>query len=160
MLGQVGRQMQKDAQARGPRRGKTAQLMGALRNTPLFALATEKDLRNIAKHAHQIDVVKGTIVVREGEPGDRFYVVLEGVVRVSRGGRKVTELGPGGSFGELALLANMPRNATVTTTTDAQLVSFQRKTFAKILDDSPLFARRLLEGMAKRLRETDAKSVQ
>jgi CRP-like cAMP-binding protein len=160
MLGQVGRQLQKDARARGPRRGRKEQLTGALRNTPLFALATEKDLRNVAKHAHPIDVVQGTTVVREGEPGDRFYVVLEGSVKVTRNGRKIAELGVGQSFGELALLANTPRNATVTATSDAELVSFDRKTFAKVLDESPLFARRLLEAVAKRLRECDARSIQ
>ncbi|MCU1426144.1 MAG: cyclic nucleotide-binding protein [Actinomycetia bacterium] len=160
MLGQMGRQLQADARKRGPRRGRKEDLIGALRNTALFAFATDRDLRNVTKHAHTVDVDKGTTIVREGEPGDRFYVVLEGLVRVTRNGRKVCDLGVGKSFGELALLANMPRNATVTAVEDTEVVSFDRKTFAKVLDESPLFARRLLEGVAKRLRECDAKAVQ
>jgi CRP-like cAMP-binding protein len=160
MLQQIGRQRQQDVRARAPRKGRKDALIGAMRNTSLFAFATEKDLRNVAKHAQSVIAVKGTAIVREGEPGDRFYVLLDGSARVSRSGRKVADLGSGQSFGELALLANVPRNATVTATDDTELVTFERKTFARLLDESPLFARRLLEGLAKRLRECDARTVQ
>ncbi len=160
MLQQIGRQRQQDTRARGPRRRRKEELIGALRNSSLFAFATDKDLRNVAKHAQTLVVVKGTVIVREGEPGDRFYVMLDGAARVSRNGRKIADLGSGQSFGELALLVNLPRNATVSATDDSELVSFERKTFAHLLDESPLFARRLLEGLAKRLREFDARSVQ
>ena len=134
--------------------------MEALRNTRLFASATDRDLRNVVKHAEKTVVPAGKTIMREGDPADRFYVVLDGRVRITRNGRKLIDVGPGKGFGELALLADAPRNATVTAVDDTEVVSFDRKTFARLLDESPAFARRLLEAVAARLRERDAKSVQ
>src|SRR3954452_8138579 len=105
-------------------------LIEALRNTALFSHATDRDLRTVAKHATDRKVPAGKTVIREGEKGDRFFVVVDGAVRVTRNGRKVTELRAGKGFGELALLVNAPRTATVTTVVDTELVSFDRKTFA------------------------------
>jgi CRP-like cAMP-binding protein len=146
---------------RPPRRvAQRTVLMEALRNTPLFARATDRDLRTIARHCTDRIVPAGKTLMREGDKGDRFYVVVDGCVRVTRKGRKVTDLRSGKGFGELALLVNAPRTATVTTVDDSELVSFDRKTFGKLLDESPAFARRMLESVAARLREHDAKSVQ
>jgi CRP-like cAMP-binding protein len=145
---------------RGPRVNPRTVLMETLRNTALFANATERDLKAVAKHAASRVVPAGKTIMREGEKGDRYFVVVDGVVRVTRNGRKVTDLKSGKGFGELALLSNAPRTATVTTVDDTELVSIDRKTFSNLLDDSPAFARRMLEGLAARLREHDAKSVQ
>jgi CRP/FNR family transcriptional regulator, cyclic AMP receptor protein len=148
-------------QPRGPRRvSRREVLVEALRNTPLFSHATERDLRLVAKGATNRRVPAGKTIVREGEKGDRFYVVVDGAVRVTRGGRKVTDLRAGRGFGELSLLVNAPRTATVTTVVDTDLVSIDRKTFGRLLDESPAFARRMLQAVAKRLREHDAKAVQ
>ena len=143
----------------GPR-GKHQVLLAGLRNTPLFAYATDRELRNVAKSAHQGYVDAGVTLMHEGDSGDRFFVVLDGTVRVTRNGRKVCDLGPGKGFGELALLLNAPRSATVTTTSETEVVSIDRKTFATLLDESPAFSRRLLHAMATRLREADANDIQ
>ena len=87
-------------------------------------------------------------------------MIVEGTAKVSRQGRKVAEIGPGASFGELALLDRAPRNATVTAETPMELVVLGQREFAGLIDDVPGFARKLLAGMAQRLRESDAKSVQ
>jgi CRP-like cAMP-binding protein len=146
---------------RAPRRiAKRTVLLEALRNTPLFARVTDRDLRTIAKHATDRVVPAGKTLMREGDRGDRFCVVIDGHVRVTRNGRKVVDLRAGKGFGELSLLVNAPRTATVTTVEDTELVSFDRKTFGKLLDESPAFARRMLESVAARLREHDAKSIQ
>jgi CRP/FNR family transcriptional regulator, cyclic AMP receptor protein len=79
---------------------------------------------------------------------------------VTRKGRKVATLGPGTAFGELALLDRAPRNATVVAETPMELVVLGQREFAGILDEVPGFARKLLAGLAHRLRESDAKSVQ
>ncbi len=148
-------------QSRRPRRvSQRTVIVEALRNTPLFSRATDRDLKTVAKQASVRVVPAGKTIMREGEKGDRFFVVIDGEVRVTRGGRKVAELRSGRGFGELALLSNAPRTATVTTVTDTELVSLDRKTFSKLLDESPAFARRMLEATATRLREHDAKSVQ
>ena len=146
--------------ARSKRVGKHDVLMEALRNTPLFSLATDRELRRVAAQAEKIVAMSGTTLMEEGEAGNRFYVVLEGGVRLSRNGRTIATLGPGRSFGELSLLTTAPRNATATAVDDTELVAFSRRAFGKLIDDGPLFARRLMQAMAARLREHDAKSVQ
>ena len=96
----------------------------------------------------------------EGETGHEFFVILSGTAQVARHGRKIATLGPGDAFGELALLEKAPRNATVVAETDMELVVLGQREFAGIVDEVPGFARKMLAGMAKRLREADARSVQ
>jgi CRP-like cAMP-binding protein len=146
--------------ARSKRVGKNDVLMEALRNTPLFALATDRELKRVAAQSERVVAKRGTVLMQEGETGNRFYVVLEGTVRLSRNARSIASMGPGRSFGELSLLTTAPRNASATALDDTELVAFSRKSFAKLIDENPLFARRLMQAMAARLREHDAKSVQ
>ena len=87
-------------------------------------------------------------------------MIIEGTARVTRQGRKIATIGPGQAFGELALLDKAPRNASVVADTDMELVVLGQREFAGIIDDVPGFARKLLAGMAHRLRESDARSVQ
>jgi CRP-like cAMP-binding protein len=85
---------------------------------------------------------------------------VDGTAKVTRQGRKVATLGPGTAFGELALLDKAPRNATVTAETPMELVVLGQREFGGLIDEVPGFARKLLAGMARRLRDSDAKSVQ
>jgi len=83
-------------QPRGARRvSRRDVLLEALRNTALFASATERDLRSMAKHAADRVVPAGKTLMKEGERGDRFYVVVDGCVRVTRKGRKITDIRAG-----------------------------------------------------------------
>ncbi len=102
----------------------------------------------------------GKALVTEGETGHEFFVILSGTAKVTRRGRKIASLAPGDAFGELALLEKAPRNATVVAETDMELVVLGQREFAGIVDEVPGFARKMLAGMAKRLREADARSVQ
>ena len=95
------------------------------------------------------------MLISEGQTGREFFMILEGTATVSRRGRKVTSLGAGQSFGELALLDPAPRNATVTAATDMELVVLGQREFAKIVDATPGFARSLLSGMAQRVNAAD-----
>jgi CRP/FNR family transcriptional regulator, cyclic AMP receptor protein len=131
-----------------------------LQQVPLFAACSRKDLQLVARRAEDIRVPAGKTLVSEGETGHEFFVILAGQARVSRHGRKIATLGPGGAFGELALLEKAPRNATITADTDMELVVLGQREFAGIVDEVPGFARKLLAGMAKRLRDADARSVQ
>jgi CRP-like cAMP-binding protein len=160
MLQELGRQRAADARRSALPRTKREALMNALRNTRLFEHASERDLRTFAKSAEKCVLLAGTTLFHEGDRGDRFYVVVDGCVRVTRNGRKVADLGSGKGFGELALLLDGPRNATVTATDDTELLAFHRRDFGKCLDSSPAFARRMLEATATRLREADAKTIQ
>ena len=85
------------------------------------------------------EVAPGTVLVREGEPGDRFYVLFAGMLSVTQetvGSRRM--LRPGDYFGEVALAMHMPRTATVSAVTPAVVASCDRETFDELL--RPLFA--------------------
>src|SRR5262245_7510369 len=130
-----------------------------LQEVPLFAACSRKDLQLVAKRAEDVRVAGGKTIISEGETGHEFFVILEGTARISRHGRKIASIGPGAAFGELALLEKAPRNSTVVAETDMELVVLGQREFAGLIDEVPGFARKLLAGMAHRLRESDAKSL-
>jgi CRP/FNR family transcriptional regulator, cyclic AMP receptor protein len=131
-----------------------------LQQVPLFAACSRKDLQLVARRAEDVRVPAGKALVSEGETGHEFFVILDGTARVTRQARKIATLGPGDSFGELALLEKAPRNATVVADSDMELVVLGQREFAGLIDEVPGFARKLLAGMAHRLRDADARSVQ
>lgn len=130
-----------------------------LADVPLFAALSKKDLALVAKRAEDVRVPPGRVLVVEGSQGHEFFVILEGIARVERHGRRVATLGPGDSFGELALLERAPRNASIIAETDMELVVLGQREFAGLIDEVPGFARKLLAAMARRLRDFDAKTV-
>ena len=134
--------------------------LDALASVPLFAACSRKELQQVAKQGEHRTVPPGTVLVSEGSMGAEFFVILSGTAKVSRRGRKVATLGPGAAFGELALLDKAPRNATVTAETPMELVVLGQREFGGVIDEVPGVARKLLTGMARRLREADAHSVQ
>jgi CRP/FNR family cyclic AMP-dependent transcriptional regulator len=131
-----------------------------LQQVPLFAACSRKDLQLLARRSDDVRVAAGTTIVKEGDDGNEFFVILDGSATVSRQGRKIATLGPGSGFGELALLENAPRNATVVADTDMELVVLGQREFAGLLDQVPGFARKMLAGTAHRLREADARAIE
>lgn len=130
-----------------------------LAEVPLFSALSKKELGLVARQGEDVRVEPGAVLCSEGSAGQEFFVILEGTAKVSRKGAEVTTLGPGGAFGELALLDNAPRNATVTAETEMELVVLGQREFAGLIDEAPGFARKLLAGMARRLRHADLNSV-
>jgi CRP-like cAMP-binding protein len=131
-----------------------------LQQVPMFSALSKRDLQLVARRAEDVRVPSGKVLVNEGETGHEFFVIIDGSARVTRRGKRVATLGPGSAFGELALLDKAPRNATVIAETPMELVVLGQREFAGIIDEVPGFARKLLAGMAARLREADAKAVQ
>jgi len=131
-----------------------------LAQVPLFSALSRKELALIARGAEDVKVDAGRVLVTEGTTGSEFFVIVEGTAKVTRRGRKVASIKPGDAFGELALLDKAPRNATVVAETPMEVVVLGQREFGGIIDEVPGFARKLLAGMAKRLRDADAKSVQ
>jgi CRP-like cAMP-binding protein len=86
-----------------------------------------------------------------------FFVIVTGRAKVSRKGRKVGEIGPGAFFGELALLIDSDRNATVTALTPMEAIVLSRREFDAALADAPRMTRKIMAGMAARLAEFDSK---
>jgi MFS family permease len=100
-----------------------------LSSVPIFAPLPGMTLEHLAGRLVPLRVDSGTVIVREGDPGDRFYLVAEGTVEVSEYGRAIAELGAGGYFGEIALLRDVPRTATVTARTSVVLYALDREDF-------------------------------
>jgi CRP-like cAMP-binding protein len=104
-----------------------------LSQAPLFRhlSATERDL--LLEHFVPVSAAPGQVIVREGEPGDRFYVVQSGEVKVIKGGAEIARLGPGEAFGETALLLNVPRTATVRAGPRTELLALGAEDFHDLL---------------------------
>ena len=108
-----------------------------IRNLPLFELCSKRDLRRIAALAAERSLAEGTELMREGEPGNEFFVVVDGEVDVRRRGRRVARLGGGSFVGEIALLSRSPRTATVVAATPLRVLVITGKDFVRLLDAMP-----------------------
>lgn len=108
-----------------------------LLDDPVFALLPAPVIERLARSAERIAVPAETVVVAEGEVGDRYYLLCDGVAEVTIGGRPTNELGPGQSFGEIALLRDVPRVATVTARTSLELVAVPRADFIEAVTGHP-----------------------
>jgi CRP-like cAMP-binding protein len=127
-----------------------------LSEVALFSACTDRELDRLARHAELVDFRAGEVLMTEGETGHEFFVLVDGEVGVTGGGETLAKVGPGGYVGELALLDPGPRSATVTALRDTQAVLLSSREFYAAVDDVPGLARKLLTGMARRLRTADA----
>ena len=122
-----------------------------LKRVPLFAGCSKSELRELALVADEIDLREGRTLVREGQSGREFFVLIEGTVRVSRKGRKLTDLGPGDWFGEIALLTKTSRTATVTATSPLRVLVITDRSFRHVVESMPSIGIKVLESVGERL---------
>jgi CRP/FNR family cyclic AMP-dependent transcriptional regulator len=125
----------------------------------IFTECSKKELKAIARLVTPVHVQQGRVLTTEGEVGREFMVIMEGTAKVERGGNPVATLGPGDFFGELAVLAGVPRTATVTAETDMHLEALNRREFSTMLDENPKLAKKILIGAVKRLHDLDEKAL-
>ena len=125
-----------------------------LKGVPWFNAFTEEQLAEVARRAERLDIGAGEVILREGRLGRELFVILEGTATVTRNGRVVNVLGPGDHFGELAAIEAAPRSATVTATTDLQVLIIGPREF-EAMTEVPGFRHALLSGLVRRLREAD-----
>ena len=94
----------------------------------------------------------GDTIFREGEPGDEFFVVVRGKVEIRSGDRRLETLGPKGIFGEMALIDDSPRSATVVALTDVTVAPIKEQQFLFLMKHMPMFALKVMRVLAMRLR--------
>ncbi len=130
-----------------------------LANISLFKECTKKELQAISSLVTPLDIKAGKVLTKEGDVGREFMIIASGTATVRKNGRKVATLGAGDFFGELSLLAKVPRTATVTADTDMVIEALNRQEFASLLDESPAIARKVLAAVAKRTYDNDARGI-
>jgi CRP-like cAMP-binding protein len=118
---------------------------------PLFAGLSKQQLGRVASIADEIDLPKGKVLMREGDRGREFFVLLEGEAEVRRKGRKLATRRAGEFFGEIALLSDLPRVATVTATTPLRALVIRDTEFRGLLSQTPQIALKVLQAIAERL---------
>ncbi len=129
--------------------------MTALGRAPLFEELTRDELRDLAKVTEDLEVEPGKVLCREGEPASEFFVIVDGEVDVTQDGRHVRELGAGDFFGEIALVEDRPRTATVTAKTPLRFFVLTRRSFETLLDREHSVERKVLRALAKRVSSLD-----
>ena len=122
-----------------------------LKKVPLFAGCSKAELRELAMVADELDLREGRTLVREGRPGREFFILLDGSVRVSRDGRKLSDLGAGDWFGEIALLTDTPRTATVAATSPIRVLVITDRSFRRVVERMPAIALKVLATVSDRL---------
>ena len=122
-----------------------------IRQVPLFARCSREQVKQIAQLADEIDLREGTELTREGAAGREFFVLLEGTADVERNGEKINALGPGDFFGEIALISQEPRTATVRASSPVRALVVTARSFRRLLDESPEIKTSVIEAMADRL---------
>src|SRR5213593_4386440 len=115
-----------------------------LKRVPLFAGCSKRELAHISTVADEIDFRPGRTLIREGAPGREFFVLVDGTAEITQKGKRINTAGPGDFFGELALLTNQPRSATVTTTSAVDALVVTARAFRELIEDNRLIALKVM----------------
>ena len=122
-----------------------------LKRTPLFSGCSKGELRALARSADELDLREGTVITREGRAGREFFVLISGSAQVTKNGENIAELGAGDWFGEIALLTNAPRTATVTATSPVDVLVVTDRSFREVVETMPSIALKILSSVGDRL---------
>lgn len=136
-------------------RGIPPEVIRHFQSIPLFSSVSKRGIRQIVAAGSEVDVASGRELVRQGEIGRHLYVIVWGNATVWKNGRRVAELGPGDFFGELAFLDGAPRTATVIAQSDIRVIVLGPREMDVIIEQEPIIAKRLLEVMARRVRQNE-----
>ena len=126
-----------------------------LKSVPLFASMRRKDLEAVERMADTVDIPAGRTLMKQGDHGHEMYVIASGSVRVERDGKEVVTLGPGHAVGEMALLSEGPRIATVTTLEPTTAFVLGHREFHTLVADSAELRQCIFDNLAKRVRTLD-----
>jgi len=122
-----------------------------LSKVPLLAGLSRKDLEQVAQISDEVDLPAGRVLMKQGDYGSEFFVIIKGSVRVERDGQVLRELGSGDFLGELALLGDIARTATATCVTDGRLLVLGHREFHSLMDAYPDIQKIVLQTVAQRM---------
>jgi len=123
----------------------------SLKKAPLFADLSKDELEQLAKITEDLEVDAGKVLCREGEPAGEFFVIIEGEAEATKDGAPLRTMGKGDFFGEIALLEDIPRTATVTAKTPLRFFVLTRQSFWGMVDRMPAVERKVLRALARRV---------
>jgi CRP/FNR family transcriptional regulator len=135
------------------------ELVESLKRVPIFAGVRDKELGRLVKAMRDSRFNEGEVITTEGRSGDGFFLIEDGNATVSLRGEIVRTLGPGDHFGEIALIDEGPRSATVTASTDLRCRGLAAWEFKSFVQEHPEVAWPLLETLASRLRDAEERSI-
>jgi CRP/FNR family cyclic AMP-dependent transcriptional regulator len=136
-----------------PGRHRRPHALTSVHHVPLFAACSAKELSLIAGMADRVSFTAGRTLTVEGQPGREAFVITKGIVTVHRGDSLLARVGAGDIVGEIAVLDNGPRTATVVCETDVEAVVISQPNLGGIVEHIPSFARKLLYVLSGRLRD-------
>jgi CRP-like cAMP-binding protein len=135
------------------------ELVESLKRVPIFAGVRDKELGRLVKAMRDSRFNEGEVITTEGRSGVGFFLIEDGNATVSLRGEIVRTLGPGDHFGEIALIDEGPRSATVTASTDLRCRGLAAWEFKSFVQEHPEVAWPLLETLASRLRDAEERKI-
>lgn len=123
-----------------------------LKRVPLLSGLGRREIEEVGRLAEEIDVPAGKVLMREGDTGREFYVLVDGSVELERAGAPLRSMVAGEFFGEIALLSEGPRTATATTALPSKLLVLGHREFHSLMDQFPAIRTCVLDSLAKRIR--------
>jgi CRP-like cAMP-binding protein len=137
----------------------TDEKLQLLRQSPFLCDLSRKDLEQVGRLADEVDLPAGKVLMRQGDIGREFYVIIDGEVTLERDGKFLRTMGAGEFFGDISLVTERPRTATVTVAKDARFLVLGHREFHSLLDTFPSIRMGVLESVANRLRAMDPDAV-
>ena len=128
-----------------------------LKSVDLFSHIPGEDLAQVAGIAQEVTFEQGELIIQEGEMGDSLYLIIDGQVSVHRESQELTKLGEKESFGEMAILDNEPRSASVTAAEDVTCLKVSREDFYDLMSEKIEIAHGIIRVLTHRLRDANAK---
>lgn len=128
-------------------------------SVPMFCRLGKREQEEVAKLLDEVEVPAGRVLMRQGETGGEMFIVVDGSFRVERDGQMVAEQGPGAVLGEMSLIAEGPRVATVTANTPGRLLVAAHREFHDLMEGHPAIKMQILQGLAEKVRNMDRSGI-
>jgi len=130
-----------------------------IRSVPMFCRLGKAEQQQVAELLDEVDVPAGRVLMRQGDSGDEMFVVVSGKFRVERNGVTIAERGPGSVLGEISIIAEGPRTATITAEEPSRLLVAGHREFHRLMEEHPQIRAQVLEGLAVKIRAIDSAGV-